>query len=174
MGDTDEAMLAQAARIASESDVAVVFAGLPDRFESEGFDRKLMVMPKGHRALIETVCAANPGTVVVRRAVRLWKCRGVRSLPAVLLMYLSGCQGGRATVDILLGRACPSGKLAETLTVSLQDTALGTGFSDMNREVLYRESIYTGYRYFDAAGVEPAYPFELGVHTPRSRTPTPA
>ncbi len=163
MGDTDETMLAQAARIASESDVAVVFAGLPDRFESEGFDRKLMVMPKGHRALIETVCAANPRTVVVLQGGSPMEMPWRAKPAAVLLMYLSGCQGGRATVDILLGRTCPSGKLAETWPVALRDTALGTGFPDMNHEVLYRESIYTGYRYFDAAGVEPAYPFGFGM-----------
>lgn len=162
-GDTDEAMLAQAAHVAAKSDVAVVFAGLPDRFESEGFDRKLMVMPKGHRVLIETVCAANPRTVVVLQGGSPMEMSWRDKPAAVLLMYLSGCQGGRAAVDILLGRACPSGKLAETWPVCLHDTALGTGFPDMNREVLYRESIYTGYRYFDAAGVEPAYPFGFGL-----------
>lgn len=81
---------------------------------------------------------------------------------AILLMYLSGCRGGHATVDILLGRANPSGKLAETWPERLQDTALGRSFPDIDREVLYRESIYVGYRYFDAAGITPAYPFGFG------------
>lgn len=81
---------------------------------------------------------------------------------AILLMYLSGCRGGHATVDILTGRVNPSGKLAETWPEHLQDTALGRSFPDTDREVLYRESIYAGYRYFDAAGVEPAYPFGFG------------
>lgn len=161
-GDSSEELLEEAAALAARSDVAVVFAGLPDRFESEGFDRKLMVMPKGHVELIERVCAANPRTVVVLQGgspmEMPWRSRPA----AILLMYLSGCRGGHAAVDILFGRVNPSGKLAETWPVHLQDTALGRSFPDTDREVLYRESIYVGYRYFDAAGVEPAYPFGFG------------
>lgn len=161
-GDSSEEMLDEAAALAAQSDVAVVFAGLPDRFESEGFDRKLMVMPKGHRSLIERVCAANPKTVVVLQGGSPMEMPWRNSPAAILLMYLSGCRGGRATVDLLLGRANPGGKLAETWPERLQDTVLGRSFPDTDREVLYRESIYVGYRYFDAAGIEPAYPFGFG------------
>lgn len=161
-GDASEEQLAEAQAAAARSERAVVFAGLPDRFESEGFDRKLMVMPRGHAALIERVCAANPKTVVVLQGGSPMEMPW-RGLPAaVLLMYLSGCRGGHATVDILFGRVNPSGKLAETWPAKLQDTALGQTFPDTDREVCYREGIYTGYRYFDAAGVEPAYPFGFG------------
>ncbi|MDO4443663.1 MAG: glycoside hydrolase family 3 C-terminal domain-containing protein [Slackia sp.] len=161
-GDASDEQLEEAAALAARSDVAVVFAGLPDRFESEGFDRKLMVMPKGHVALIERVCAANPKTVVVLQGGSPMEMPWRDSPAAVLLMYLSGCRGGHAAVDILLGRVNPSGKLAETWPVRLQDTALGRKFPDTDREVLYRESIFTGYRYFDAAGIDPAYPFGFG------------
>lgn len=161
-GDASEEQLAEAQAAAARSECAVVFAGLPDRFESEGFDRKLMVMPKGHVALIERVCAANPHTVVVLQGGSPMEMPW-RGLPAaVLLMYLSGCRGGHAAVDILLGRVNPSGKLAETWPERLQDTALGRSFPDTDREVLYRESIYVGYRYFDAAAEKPAYPFGFG------------
>lgn len=162
-GDASEEQLAEAQALAARSECAVVFAGLPDRFESEGFDRKLMVMPRGHAALIERVCAANPKTVVVLQGGSPMEMPW-RGLPAaVLLMYLSGCRGGHAAVDILFGRVNPSGKLAETWPAKLQDTALGKEFPDTDREVCYREGIYTGYRYFDAAGVEPAYPFGFGL-----------
>lgn len=161
-GNSSEEMLDEAAALAAQSDVAVVFAGLPDRFESEGFDRKLMVMPKGHRSLIERVCAANPKTVVVLQGGSPMEMPWRNSPAAILLMYLSGCRGGHATVDLLLGRANPGGKLAETWPDRLQDTVLGRSFPDTDREVLYRESIYVGYRYFDAAGIEPAYPFGFG------------
>lgn len=161
-GDSSEELLDEAAALAAQSDVAVVFAGLPDRFESEGFDRKLMVMPKGHVSLIERVCAANSKTVVVLQGGSPMEMPWRNGPAAILLMYLSGCRGGHATVDILTGRVNPSGKLAETWPVCLHDTALGRSFPDTDREVLYRESIFTGYRYFDAAGVEPAYPFGFG------------
>ena len=161
-GDSSPELLEQAAAVAAKSDVAVVFAGLPDRFESEGFDRKLMVMPKGHVKLIERVCAANPNTVVVLQGGSPMEMPWRDKPAAILLMYLSGCRGGHAAVDLLLGRANPCGKLAETWPARLQDTALGLGFPDTDREVLYRESLFVGYRYFDAAGVEPPYPFGFG------------
>ena len=77
-------------------------------------------------------------------------------------MYLSGCQGGGAAVDVLVGDVNPSGKLAETWPVDLAQTALGTTYPDMDNEVLYREGPFVGYRYYDAVGVEPAFPFGHG------------
>ncbi len=81
---------------------------------------------------------------------------------AILLMYLSGCQGGGAAVDVLVGDVNPSGKLAETWPVDLAQTALGTTYPDMDNEVLYREGPFVGYRYYDAVDVEPAFPFGHG------------
>lgn len=155
--------LREAVRVAARAQVAVVVAGLPGRYESEGFDRKQMVMPRGHRELIEAVCAANSNTVVVLQGGAPMEMPW-RDLPsAILLMHLSGCQGGGAAVDLLYGRACPSGRLAETWPARLEDTALGSAYPCLEREVLYVEGPYVGYRYFDAAGVEPAYPFGFGL-----------
>lgn len=81
---------------------------------------------------------------------------------AILLMYLSGCQGGGAAVDVLVGDVNPSGKLAETWPVDLAQTALGVSYPDMDNEVLYREGPFVGYRYYDAVDVEPAFPFGHG------------
>ena len=81
---------------------------------------------------------------------------------AILLMYLSGCQGGGAAVDVLVGDVNPSGKLAETWPVDLGQTALGATYPDMDNEVLYREGPFVGYRYYDAVDVEPAFPFGHG------------
>lgn len=163
MGETTEELLRDAEVVAAQADVAVVVAGLPARYESEGFDRKLMVMPKGHVELINRVCAANPKTVVVLQGGAPMEMPWRDAPAAILLMYLSGCQGGAAAVDILSGEVNPSGKLAETWPVCLQDTALGSTYPDMDREIHYRESLYVGYRYHDAAGIEPAYPFGFGL-----------
>lgn len=161
-GDADEGQLRGAEVLAARSDVAVVVAGLPARYESEGFDRKLMVMPRGMRELIERVCAANPCTVVVLQGGAPMEMPW-RDLPsAILLMYLSGCQGGGAAVDVLMGDVNPSGKLAETWPVDLGQTALGATYPDMDNEVLYREGPFVGYRYYDAVHVEPAFPFGHG------------
>lgn len=161
-GDADERQLLEAETLAARSDVAVVVAGLPARYESEGFDRKLMVMPRGMRELIDRICAANPRTVVVLQGGAPMEMPWRDSPAAILLMYLSGCQGGGAAVDVLVGDVNPSGKLAETWPVDLAQTALGTTYPDMDNEVLYREGPFVGYRYYDAVDVEPAFPFGHG------------
>lgn len=162
-GDADAGQLLEAETIAARSDVAVVVAGLPARYESEGFDRKLMVMPRGMRELIDRVCAANPRTVVVLQGGAPMEMPWRDRPAAILLMYLSGCQGGGAAVDVLVGDVNPSGKLAETWPVDLAQTALGTTYPDMDNEVLYREGPFVGYRYYDAVDVEPAFPFGHGM-----------
>lgn len=161
-GDADERQLLEAETLAARSDVAVVVTGLPARYESEGFDRKLMVMPRGMRELIDRVCAANPCTVVVLQGGAPMEMPWRESPAAILLMYLSGCQGGGAAVDVLVGDVSPSGKLAETWPVDLAQTALGATYPDMDNEVLYREGPFVGYRYYDAVDVEPAFPFGHG------------
>lgn len=161
-GDADENQLLEAETLAARSDVAVVVTGLPGRYESEGFDRKLMVMPRGMRELIDRICAANPRTVVVLQGGAPMEMPWCDNPAAILLMYLSGCQGGGAAVDVLVGDVNPSGKLAETWPVDLAQTALGTTYPDMDNEVLYREGPFVGYRYCDAVDVEPAFPFGHG------------
>lgn len=161
-GDADERQLLEAETLAARSDVAVVVAGLPGRYESEGFDRKLMVMLRGMRKLIDRICAANPRTVVVLQGGAPMEMPWCDNPAAILLMYLSGCQGGGAAVDVLVGDVNPSGKLAETWPVDLAQTALGTTYPDMDNEVLYREGPFVGYRYYDAVDVEPAFPFGHG------------
>lgn len=161
-GDADENQLLEAETLAARSDVAVVVAGLPGRYESEGFDRKLMVMPRGMRELIDRICAANPHTVVFQQGGAPMEMPWCDNPAAILLMYLSGCQGGGAAVDVLVGDVNPSGKLAETWPVDLAQTALGTTYPYMDNEVLYREGPFVGYRYYDAVDVEPAFPFGHG------------
>lgn len=161
-GDADERQLLEAETLAARSDVAVVVAGLPARYESEGFDRKLMVMPRGMRELIDRICAANPRTVVVLQGGAPMEMSWRDSPAAILLMYLSGCQGGGAAVDVLVGDVNPSGKLAETWPVDSAQTALGTTYPDMDNEVFYREGPFVGYRHYDAVDVEPAFPFGHG------------
>ncbi|HAL74120.1 MAG TPA: glycosyl hydrolase [Clostridiales bacterium] len=162
-GQTDDALLAEAVRLARSRDVAIVFAGLPDAYESEGFDRSSLDLPEGHNRLVEAVCQANPNTVVVlltgSPAVLPWRNR-VRS---ILLMYLAGCQSGKATANLLTGIADPGGRLAETFPLALTDTPIGSDFPTSTRQIPYRESIYIGYRYYDKARKDVQYPFGHGL-----------
>ena len=162
-GATSSELVGEAVETAAASDVAVVVTGLPDCFESEGFDRKLMVMPRGMNELIERVAAAAPRCVVVLQGGAPMELPWRHRVDAILLAYLAGCRGGAALADLLLGAVSPSGKLAETWPARLEDTPLGAAFPDFDNEVRYRESVLNGYRFYDAAGVEPAYPFGHGL-----------
>lgn len=161
-GAASEAQLEEAARVAAAADIAVVFAGLPDAAESEGADRVGMALPQGHDRLVERVCAANPNTVVVLQGGAPMELPWCGRPRAILLGYLAGCQGGKAMANLLLGRANPSGKLAETWPACLDDTPCAGFYPEPGRQARYRESLFNGYRYYDAAGVEPAYAFGHG------------
>lgn len=165
--DPDEERIAEAAQLAAQCDAAVVFAGVPGHFESEGFDRNELLIPVGHRELIDRVCKANPATVVVLAGgspMELpWMVGQSERPAAVLLGYLGGCASGHALVDCLVGAVNPSGKLVETWPKTLADTALADAFPSKEHEVCYIEGPFVGYRYYDAAHVEPAYPFGYGL-----------
>lgn len=161
--EVDQSKIDEACRVAGSCDVAVVFAGLPDEYESEGFDRDTLAMPESHDKLIQAVAKANPNTIVVLQlgaaVVMPWR----NQVKGILLMYLAGQAGGGATADLLLGKVNPSGKLAETFPLALEDNSSAAYFPGEPKAVQYRESIYVGYRYYDAAGVEVAYPFGYGL-----------
>ena len=161
-GNVTEESLAQAAAAAKSAKVAVVCAGLPDLYESEGFDRETMAMPKGHVRLIETVAAANPNTVVV-----LFFCGSAVETPwidrvkAVLYMGLPGQAGGEAAAALLTGTANPGGKLTETWPLSYDQVPSRDTFGQ--KVTRYKEGLYVGYRYYDTAGVPVRYPFGYGL-----------
>lgn len=161
-GGVDEALIAQAVQAARGADVAVVMLGLPDSFESEGFDRAHMDLPENQNRLMEELLKTGAPIVAVLStgsAVRLpWR----EQVDSILLLYLGGQNGGSAAADLLLGRANPCGKLAETWPLSVEDTPCH-GFFGKGGNVEYRESIYVGYRYYDKAKKEVAYPFGHGL-----------
>ncbi|MEF8795625.1 MAG: glycoside hydrolase family 3 C-terminal domain-containing protein [Salinivenus sp.] len=161
-GDAD-ALRAEAVEAARAADVALVFAGLPPAAETEGSDRTRLHMPEPHNRLIEAVAEAQPSTGVVLSngsAVAMpW-----RDAPkAILETWLAGQAGGQAKADVLLGRANPSGKLASTFPKRLADTPAYLNFPGEDREVVYGERFFVGYRYYDEKNVEPLYPFGYGL-----------
>lgn len=104
----------QAVQAAKEADTAVIFAGLPDTYESEGYDRTHMRLPENQAALIEAVTAANPHTVVVLHNGSPVEMPWLDRVQAVLEAYLGGQAVGGAQLDVLFGAVNPSGHLAET------------------------------------------------------------
>ncbi len=160
-GNVTEPALQEAAAMAKRAKIAVVVAGLPDSFESEGFDRENMKMPEGHNRMIETVAAANPNTVVVLLGGSVMELPWFDEVKAILYIGLSGQAGGQACANLLTGKVNPSGKLTETWPLQYDDVISKDTFGKRNVE--YRESIYVGYRYYDKACVDVRFPFGYGL-----------
>jgi beta-glucosidase len=159
----ERALIDDAVRAARDADVAVVFAGLPEEYESENFDRESLAMPEAHSELIRAVCAANPKTVVVIQAGAPVDLAPAAGAAALLYAYLGGQGGGSAVADILTGRVNPSGKLAETFPLRIEDTPCYGDFGSESHTVEYREGVFVGYRHYKARGVPVAYPFGYGL-----------
>ncbi len=160
-GNTDDELLRSASELAKSVDTAIVFAGLTDSYECEGLDREHMRMPEGHCRMIEAVAAVNPNTVVVLLCGSPVELPWIDKVAAVLYMGLSGQAGGEAVFDLLSGKVNPSGRLSETWPVRYEDTATCELYGEKN--ALYAEGIFVGYRYYDACGVKPLFPFGYGL-----------
>ena len=161
-GDTTEDLLSQAAKTAQEAEIAVIFAGLPDRYESEGFDRADMKMPDGQLRMIDAVAAANPNTVVVLLCGSAVECPWADRVKGILYMGLPGQAGGEAVADLLCGRANPSGKLAESWPLSYADVPSSEIYGKTD-DALYEEGLYVGYRYYEKSGVAIRWRFGYGL-----------
>jgi beta-glucosidase len=162
--DRDDDLAAEAVALAQRAAVVVAFLGLPGAEESEGFDRRHMNLPASQVALLPRLAAASPRLVVVLAngsAVRLshWH----QHARAILECWLSGQAAGGAAADLLLGAASPSGRLAETLPLRLEDNPSYLNFPGEDGHVRYGEGIFVGYRGYDAAGREVSYPFGHGL-----------
>ena len=159
----DEAMMAEAVKTASEAEVAVLFVGLPDLIESEGFDRKDMKMPKNQLALIDAVCEVQKNVVIVLHNGAPIEMPWINKVSGVLEAYLSGEACGGAVVDILFGKVNPSAKLPETFPVKYEDNPSYLSFPGERNEVNYTEGVFVGYRYYDKKKMDVLFPFGFGL-----------
>ncbi len=161
--DPDETLIAEACALAAGKDAVVIFAGLPEEYESEGFDRLNMDMPASHVQLIERVAAVNPNVVVVLQLGAPVELPWRDKVKSILVSYLGGQAVGGAEANLLLGHAVPCAKLAETWPLFYEDTPSSLYFPGGSKSVEYRESVFVGYRYFDSASRQVAYPFGHGL-----------
>jgi beta-glucosidase len=162
-GTTTEDLIEEARQQARAAEVAIVFAGLPNSYESEGFDRSSLEMPAGHNQLIAEVSAAQPNVAVVLMNGSAVTMPWAEKVRAILEAWLGGQAGGGAIADALTGRVNPSGKLAETFPVRLEDTPSFPDFPSRIKEANYGEGIFIGYRYYDARKIAPLFPFGFGL-----------
>lgn len=162
-GTTTDALIAEAVRVAATADVALVFAGVPEICESEGFDRDHLSLPEGHDRLIEAIAQAHPRTVVVLMNGSAVAMPWVEKVPAILDAWLGGQAGGEAIADVLTGRVNPSGKLAETFPRRIEDTPAYPYFPAKDGVARYGEGLLIGYRHYDTRCIAPLFPFGHGL-----------
>lgn len=158
----DEALAAEAVEAARKADKAVIFAGLPDSFESEGYDRSHMRLPECQNRLIGEIIKAQPKTIVVLHNGSPVEMPWLSDVKGLLEAYLGGQAVGEAVVNILYGKVNPSGKLAETIPYKLSDNPSYLNFGD-GEKTIYHEGVFVGYRYYDTKEMPVAFPFGYGL-----------
>ncbi|KPA86160.1 putative glycoside hydrolase family 3 [Leptomonas pyrrhocoris] len=159
----DEALRAKAVEVAAGCDAAVVFIGLSDADESEGFDRAHMRLPEHHNALVEAVAAANKHTVVVLTNASAVEMPWASKVQAIVEAYLPGQAGGLAVADVLMGKVNPSGKLSESFPKRLEDTSAYLSFPGTVTTTTYSDGVYVGYRCYDKRRMDVLFPFGHGL-----------
>ncbi|MGN0515590.1 glycoside hydrolase family 3 C-terminal domain-containing protein [Eubacterium sp.] len=160
---TEAQLTAEAVNAAKNADVAIVFAGLTEDFEGEGYDRENINMPPNHNKLISDVAAANPNTVVVLAGGSVVLMPWLSEVKGLLNSGLGGQAGGAAVANILTGKVNPSGKTSETYPVSFESNPTFGNYPGGPVTSEHKESVYIGYRYYDAANEDVVFPFGYGL-----------
>ncbi|GGF97666.1 glycosyl hydrolase [Paenibacillus albidus] len=161
--EINEALLQEARDIAAKVDTAVLFLGLPDRYESEGYDRSHLSLPESHKALIAAVAEVQCNIVVILSNGSPVEMPWIGKTKGILEGYLGGQAFGGAVADLLFGEVSPSGKLAETFPLKLSDNPSFLNFPGEGDLVEYKEGVFVGYRYYDKKEIEPLFPFGFGL-----------
>ena len=160
----DHALETEAAAIAKNADVVLMFLGLPEAAESEGFDRDDIDLPAKQLHLLAAIAETNPNVAVVLSNGSVVSVAPVAALAkAVLESWLLGQAGGPALADVLFGEVSPSGKLAQTIPASIQDDPSMLNWPGEEGHVDYGEGVFVGYRYYDTYGKAVDYPFGYGL-----------
>ena len=161
--DFDENLLKEAISAAKNADKVLIFAGLPDSYESEGFDRKDMKLPSVHDRIIHEIIRANPNTAVILHNGSPVELPWAADAKAILLAGLLGEGAGAAIANILIGKANPRGKLAESNPKKLSDNPSYMNFPGKNEIVNYQEGVFVGYRYYEMKELDVLFPFGHGL-----------
>ena len=159
----DAALAAEALTVAQAADISVLFVGLPPAYESEGFDRNHMRLPKGQNELIEAICATGTKVVIVLSNGSPVEMPWLDKAGALVEAYLGGQAGGAAICDILFGAVNPCGRLAETFPKKLSDNPSYLNYFGEGDVTEYREGIFVGYRYYDYKEMDVLFPFGHGL-----------
>ena len=162
-GRKDKHLIKEAVEIAKNSDYAIIFAGLTENYESEGLDRISLNIPENQNKLINEVCRVNKNVIIVLQNGSPIQMPWINKVKAVVTGYLGGEASGLSMYNCLVGNINPSGKLAESYPMKLEDTPCYKNFPGSEVSCEYKESIYVGYRYYDKIKKEVLFPFGFGL-----------
>lgn len=162
-GTTNEFLLEEARKIAKQADKVVVFIGLIDAMESEGIDRRNMKLPKGHEELIQAVCEIHDQVIVVLHNGAPVEMPWIEQVEGLVEAYLAGEAAGEAVVDLLTGEVNPSGRLAESFPIRLEDNPSYLSYFGEGGTVHYQEGLFIGYRYYESKKQDVLFPFGYGL-----------
>lgn len=161
--ELDEKELQAAIEAARDADIVVIFAGLPDVIESEGYDRANMDLPICQNRIIAEVAKVQPNTAVVLHNGSPVETPWENEVAGILEMYLGGQGVGEACDRLLYGETNPSGRLAETFPYRMQDNPSYLNFPGDGKNVNYGEDIFVGYRYYEAKELPVRWAFGHGL-----------
>lgn len=161
--EIDNSKFEQAIDLSRKNDIVVVFAGLPDSFESEGFDRKHIHLPECQNKLISEIAKVNKNVVIVLHKGSVVDMPWSGDVKAIVELYLCGEAVGEATANVLFGIVNPSGHLSESFPIRLQDNPSYLDFPGFDNEVHYQEGLFVGYRYYDKKEMNVLFPFGHGL-----------
>ena len=162
-GGADAELLTQAVELAKKADVVLAYLGLDERAETEGLDREILALRDNQNTLLEAVAAVNPNVAVVLTCGAPVELPWIAHCKALLLAGLGGQAGAGGVAAVLTGRVNPSGKLAESWPLQLEDTPCAPWYPGRERTAEYREGPFVGYRYYQTARVPVRFPFGFGL-----------
>ena len=159
-----ENKITKAVEAAKNSDAAIIFAGTSNNYESEGFDRKDLVLPAEQDKLIEAVSKVNPNTIVVLITgspvlMNSW----IGNVKGIVEAWFNGEEIGNAIAEVLTGKYNPSGKLPVTFPKRWEDCSAYPYYMKQDSVTKYGDGIFVGYRHFDKNNIEPLFPFGYGL-----------
>ena len=156
-------LIRRAKEAAKEADVVLIFGGLDEISESEGLDRKHMMMPDAQGMLIDEISTVNENIVVVLSAGSAVEMPWEPYVKGIVHGYLGGQAGASAMLNVLTGKVNPSGRLNETYPIHYEDTPCYHYYPGKERSSEYREALYVGYRYYTTIDKKVRYPFGYGL-----------
>lgn len=161
----DNKILEEAIEAAKKSDVALIFAGTNFSYESEGFDRENLLLPKNQDELIQKIIEVNPNTVVIlTTSSPVLMTQWIEKVPVLIELWFAGEEIGNAIASILLGEVNPSGKLPITFPVNWEECSAYNSYKKESGITRYDDGIFVGYRHFDKNGINPLFPFGFGLY----------